>query len=185
MLYGYIDQQEKKINPLNIKYIGNESQITFESLRNDKISIILGIGDNFIRKRLFLMYELEKIELINVIDKTANLSTHVQIGSANYFAKNTIINSFVSIQNNCIFNSGCIVEHECDIASHVHIAPGAVLCGNVTVGECSFIGANSVVKQGVKIGKNVTIGAGSVVLRNVPNNEVWIGNPAKKIANGQ
>lgn len=61
------------------------------------------------------------------------------------------------------------------------IAPGAVLAGNVMVGENSFIGANSVVKQGVTIGNGVTVGAESVVIKNIPDNEIWVGNPAKKL----
>ena len=63
----------------------------------------------------------------------------------------------------------------------VHIAPNATILGNVYVGENTFIGANSVIKQGVKIGENVTIGAGSVVLKDIPDCQVWAGNPAKKI----
>jgi acetyltransferase-like isoleucine patch superfamily enzyme len=63
----------------------------------------------------------------------------------------------------------------------VHIAPGAVLAGNISVGENSFIGANSVVRQGVKIGSGVILGAGSVVIKNIPDNEIWAGNPAKKL----
>lgn len=63
----------------------------------------------------------------------------------------------------------------------MHIAPGVVLAGNVTVGENSFIGANSVLKQDVKIGSGVTVGAGSVVIKDIPDNEIWVGNPAKKL----
>ena len=53
------------------------------------------------------------------------------------------------------------------------------MCGNVSVGSGSFIGANSVIKQGIKIGKNVTVGAGSVVLNDVPDGKIIFGNPGK------
>ncbi len=56
---------------------------------------------------------------------------------------------------------------------------GAVLCGNVFVGENSFIGAQSIVKEGVNIGKNVIVGAGAVVVKNVPDNTTVLGNPAR------
>jgi acetyltransferase-like isoleucine patch superfamily enzyme len=55
----------------------------------------------------------------------------------------------------------------------------AILAGNVLVGENSFIGSNSVIKQGTKIGENVIIGAGSVVLNDVPDNAIAYGNPAR------
>ena len=67
----------------------------------------------------------------------------------------------------------------------MHIAPGAVLAGNVIVQDGAFIGANSVVKQGVKIGRNSIVGAGSVVLGNIEANQVVVGNPARKIISGK
>jgi acetyltransferase-like isoleucine patch superfamily enzyme len=36
-----------------------------------------------------------------------------------------------------------------------------------------------VIKEKVLIGSNVLTGMGSVVVRDIPNNEIWVGNPAK------
>lgn len=47
--------------------------------------------------------------------------------------------------------------------------------------EGAFIGACSIVLKGVTIGRHSVIGAGSVVTKDVPENEIWAGNPAKKI----
>ena len=43
------------------------------------------------------------------------------------------------------------------------------------------IGAGAVILGGVTIGENALIGAGSVVTKNIPANELWLGNPAKFI----
>ena len=51
----------------------------------------------------------------------------------------------------------------------------------VTIGNNVFIGINAIILKGVTIGDNAIIGAGSVVTRDIPSNEVWGGNPAKKI----
>ena len=40
-------------------------------------------------------------------------------------------------------------------------------------------GAHSIILKGVTIGARSIIGAGSVVTKDVPANEVWLGNPAK------
>jgi serine acetyltransferase len=61
------------------------------------------------------------------------------------------------------------------------IGPGAVVCGNVSVGENSFIGAISVIKENISIGKKVTVGAGSVVIRDIPDNVKVVGNPDRII----
>ncbi len=51
----------------------------------------------------------------------------------------------------------------------------------VVIEENVFIGAHSTILKGVTIGKNAIIGAGSIVTRNIPENEIWGGNPAKVI----
>ena len=51
-----------------------------------------------------------------------------------------------------------------------------IICDNV------FLGVNTLIMHTCKrIGENSVIGAGSVVTKNVPNNEIWAGNPATKI----
>lgn len=49
------------------------------------------------------------------------------------------------------------------------------------VKKCASIGANATILCGVTIGEGALIGAGSVVTKDVPANEVWVGNPAKFI----
>lgn len=51
----------------------------------------------------------------------------------------------------------------------------------IIISDYAFIGADSFVLKGVTIGKGAVIGAGSIVTKNVPDFEIWAGNPAKKI----
>jgi len=52
---------------------------------------------------------------------------------------------------------------------------------NVRIGNRVFIGAGSIIMPGVTIGNDVVIGAGSVVTKDIPDNSVFAGNPAKFI----
>ena len=67
------------------------------------------------------------------------------------------INARAIIHDGVICNTASIIEHECELGKNVHIAPGAVLLGNVKIGDYSFVGANSVVLPHVKVGNNVII----------------------------
>ena len=53
----------------------------------------------------------------------------------------------------------------------------------ISIEENAFIGAGSYILKGVTIGRNAVIGAGSVVSRNIPENQIWAGNPARFIKN--
>lgn len=54
-------------------------------------------------------------------------------------------------------------------------------CSPVLIKEGAFIGACSIILKGVTIGKHSVIGAGSVVAVDIPDGEVWAGNPARYI----
>ena len=51
----------------------------------------------------------------------------------------------------------------------------------IKIEDGAFIGANTIILKGVTIGKRSVVGAGSVVRENIPDDEIWAGNPAKFI----
>lgn len=53
--------------------------------------------------------------------------------------------------------------------------------GHIEIGEHTFIGTDSIITGNVKIGRGAIVGAGSVVTRDVPDYEIWAGNPARFI----
>lgn len=53
----------------------------------------------------------------------------------------------------------------------------------VIIHDNVFLGAHSTILKGVTIGKNSIIGAGSVIAKDVPENQIWAGNPARFIRN--
>lgn len=143
--------------------------------------LIVTIGYNEIRKKIA---ESVKMQFRNaLIHPSAVVSRHTTIGEGSVIIQGAIIQAEASIGKHCIVNTGATVGHECKVSDYVHIASNATLCGNVTVSECTWIGAGSVVKPGIKIGANSMIGVGSVVVKDIPDNVVVVGNPARIIKN--
>lgn len=71
------------------------------------------------------------------------------------------------------------IAHSAKIGKHCLIVAGAVLGGSCEIGDRTFIGMNASVKNKVKIGCGCIIGAGAVILKDIPDNEIWVGNPAR------
>lgn len=71
----------------------------------------------------------------------------------------------------------------CDVGAYTTISPGAVICGDVKVGEAVLIGANATVANLCEIGDYSIIGAGAVLPPRtvVPRGSVWVGNPARPL----
>ena len=176
---GYFDLEEKKINPFNLKYLGNENEVNLSEFSQNDIHVALGLGDNRRRKQLFEHFKKNKISIEILQHPNASVSALASINEGTVIMPAAVINPLAKIGKAVICNTACVIEHECVIEDFVHIAPGAVLAGNVEVKENSFIGANAFIKQGVKIGRNVIIGAGSVVLKNIDDNIIVYGNPAR------
>ena len=174
---GYFDQQEN--NNSFITFLGPESKEKCGEYLESNAILFPSVGSNHLRKKMVnLIEELDYQQTIishqqTIVSKTANL------GLSSFVSAGAIVNANTTIGKGVIINTGAIIEHECKIDDFAHIGPGAVLAGAVTIGELTFIGANTTVKQGVKIGKNVIVGAGSVVLKDIPDNCVYVGNPAK------
>lgn len=59
---------------------------------------------------------------------------------------------------------------------------GKTRAANVTIGNNVFVGAGTIILPGVHVGNGVIIGAGSVVTKDIPDNSVAVGNPAKVIS---
>ncbi len=53
--------------------------------------------------------------------------------------------------------------------------------GKVIIKRNAYLGAGSIIVKPVTIGENSIIGAGSIITKDIPDNEVWAGNPARFI----
>jgi sugar O-acyltransferase (sialic acid O-acetyltransferase NeuD family) len=98
----------------------------------------------------------------------------------NQYMKGSVIYPTAHIGASCIINSGAVVEHHSKIDNGSHIAPSAVVLGNVYIGKLCDIGANSTILQNVKISDNITVGANSLVLDDLDVIKgTYFGVPAK------
>lgn len=137
---------------------------------------IISIGNNQIRKTIA---EQLKTSFGKAIHPSAIISPNSLIDEGTVVMQGAIVQSCATIGKHCIINTGASVDHECVIKDYVHISPHATLCGNVHVGEGSWVAAGSVVLPGVKIGKWSVIGAGSVVAKDIPDGVLAVGNRCK------
>lgn len=182
-IVGIIDIREKIGEEINhIKIIDCDDNLNIYRKEVSNAFIAIGsIGNVNIRKEIFGKLKKLEFNLPFIIDKNAIISENATIGCGTFIGKGVIVNSGASIGENCIINSGAIIEHDCKIGDFVHIAPGSTVCGGVKIKDNSHIGAGSVILQYNNIGHDTIIGAGSVVIRDISNNVVSYGNPAREV----
>ena len=178
-IVGIIDDDPKLWKGEFCRYpvIDGENVLKDETYRNCRL--ILAIGDNAARKKLWQSINALGYELACAVHPSAQIGRNVFIGVGTVIMASTAINSGTKIGENAIINTGATVDHDCVLEDYVHISPGAYLAGNVHVSELAHIGIGASVVQGGKIGRNIIIGAGAAVTDNIPDNVTAVGVPAK------
>lgn len=100
----------------------------------------------------------------------------VFIGENCYF--DTLAPECITIENNVLLTKGCsILTHYWNVEEH-RFTYGSQ---KVILKEHCFIGWNVTICKPVTIGRYSIVGAGSVVTKDIPDYEVWAGNPARFI----
>jgi acetyltransferase EpsM len=140
---------------------------------------IIGIGDDKIRKKIYEQFS--NLPWATLIHPKSIVSKNTRISEGSVILAGAIIQAGVSIGKHCIINTNSNIDHESIINSFSSICPGVTICGNVNIGELTFIGANSTIIQRITVGNNCIVGAGSVIIKNVNNNCKIVGNPGRII----
>lgn len=142
----------------------------------EEVELVNGMGslpnDKGLRASLFKAFSTKGYRFKTLIDPTAIVASDVELSAGVQVMAGVIIQAGTGIAFNSIVNSGAIVDHDCHIGSHVHIAPGAVLSGAVEVGEAVHIGTGATIIQGIRIGAGSIIGAGSVITQSIDCNRI-------------
>ncbi|MBW4360342.1 acyltransferase [Flavobacterium taihuense] len=145
----------------------------------------LDIGDNFNLVSGLMQNPLGRnIKSFIRVDKEAEISIGDNVGMScvTLWAKNSI-----QIGNNVKIGADVLVldsdMHALDYQLRRSVATDEINCISkaVKIGDDVFIGTRSIICKGVEIGNRSIIGAGSVVVSNIPQDQIWGGNPAKFI----
>jgi sugar O-acyltransferase (sialic acid O-acetyltransferase NeuD family) len=147
----------------------------------DHDAIIVAIGDNHTRARLFESVRAQGERIVNAIHPAAVLAPDVHLGQGVMICAGVVVNTGTIIGDNVILNTACTVDHHNHIGNHAHIAPGVHLGGDVTIGEGTLVGIGATVIPQRTVGAWSVIGAGSVVTRDIPAYATAVGMPARVI----
>lgn len=148
---------------------------------------------------------------VNEIHKTARIQPSVVIGKDGFgFVRdennelvemphrgNVVIEKFVcigahtcidrAVEGSTVIGEGTKIDnlvhvgHGAKVGKHCLVVAGSVLGGSCEIGDYSYVGMGALIKNKIKVGKGCTIGMGAVVVKDVPDGETWVGNPAKKL----
>jgi len=144
-----------------------------------------------------MIHPLADVQTKNVPENTriwqyVVILAKAQIGNNCNICSHCFIENEVIIGDNVTIKCGVYLWDGITIESNVQIGPNVTFTNDkyprakqpfvlkpTVLKKNASIGAGAVILCGITIGENAMIGAGSVLTKNVPDNELWVGNPAK------
>lgn len=145
-----------------------------------------------------MIHKLSDVQSTKISDNTniwqfCVILPNAEIGSNCNICSHCFIENDVTIGNNVTVKCGVYLWDGIEIEDDVFIGPNVTFTNDkyprskqypeeflkTSIKKGASIGANATILGGVTVGEKAMIGAGSVVTKNIPNGELWLGNPAK------
>lgn len=114
------------------------------------------------------------------IHPSAYVARSAKIGVGNVFLANCVVNSHAVIGNHNTFNSNDLIGHDTTIGDSNFLAAHVCVGSGLMVGNMNFVGLNSCLRNELSIGDGNIVGMASNVTRDLKNNMIVYGNPAKE-----
>lgn len=191
----YINGDMKNIDLSKIEWYGGDSFYILFGEYEDIIRIINENPSAINNYRIELDRRNSAIKTLDLckinarIEPGAVIRDFVTINKNVVVMMGAIINIGAIIGENSMIDMNAVIGARCRIGKNVHVGAGAVIAGVLeppSMNSCEIfdnvlIGANSVILEGIKIGENSVVAAGAIVTKDVPENVVVCGIPAKII----
>ena len=143
------------------------------------INTILRIDGNRERIAMFESLQIPDDRLVTFVHPMAYVAPSVQLGAGCIIMPNVSMSPGTRLGKGCLMMAGSMMGHDNIVGDFCHIAAQAAVGSYLTIGKGVHIGLNATVKENLTIGNYATLGAGAVLTKNIGENEIWAGNPAK------
>ncbi|SHJ42907.1 2,3,4,5-tetrahydropyridine-2,6-dicarboxylate N-acetyltransferase [Tepidibacter formicigenes] len=188
-LKGKLNSEEYE----NVKIFGCENSYILIGEYSIINNILEENKDNIIDYHIEFDRRNSAIPMYNYLHKDARIEPGaiirdmVSIGKNAVIMMGAVINIGAEIGEGSMIDMNAVIGARGTIGKNVHLGAGAVVAGvleppsatPVIIEDDVVIGANAVILEGVKIGKGAIVAAGAIVTKDVPENAVVAGSPAK------
>jgi len=192
-IYSWLQDVQKCDSEIN--FIGFLDDASDTSVFSDLKDLFIGKGENWvpgendyvvvaiglIDTKVAVCNQLKNkgAQFLNLIHPSTILGPNIKMGEGNVICPNCVLTTDITIGNFNHFNVATTIGHDVVIGSHNTLSAHGDITGFVTLGDENFLGSRVSIIPGKKVGSRNKISAGSVIFRNVGNEMLVMGNPAK------
>jgi acetyltransferase EpsM len=177
---GFINDRDNLNSIDGYPVLGGMEEInTFINEGYHFIFSIYKFDDQLNRIKLFEKCNIPFERLVTFVHPSAYVAPSTKLSPGVFIMPNVSITSNNTIGLNCIIRPGSTIGHDNFIGDHVSISAGVSIGSCNTILDGASFGLKSCVREYTTVGKNAMLGMATVLTKDIPDNELWIGNPGK------
>ena len=165
-------------------FVGGCETYTYNTAKEkfgSELEITMGIGEPTTRGKLFSSIKSDGIPMPTLIHPNVHIPASATIGQGVIIQDGCFISVNVTIEDYVFMQPRCSVGHDCVLHEGCIISTYDSIGGAVSIGRYAFLGMSVAVKQLVVIGDYSIVGMGSMVFKDVEDEMIVMGNPARAI----
>lgn len=148
-------------------------------------SFVLCAGKGATREKIATVLAglgIGSVRYSSVVDRSAVVSEGSFIGAGCILLANVVLTAGVRLGSHVVAMPNVTFTHDDEVDDFATLAAGASLGGGVHIGRGAYLGMNSSVREHLSVGSGATVGMGAAVLHDVPDDETWVGVPARRMS---
>lgn len=179
---GFLDDAENlqrtQIN--NVQVLGKISEIN-RYFEDPTIKFIVTMGNSYQREKIISKYEIPLENRFSFKSRSSVITSTAKIGLDSHVLAQSFIGNNVAIGDNVLIDNRVNIAHDANVEDNCLVSNGSNVFGGAILKRSAFISAGAIISNGVQIGENSIVACGSVVLKDVPDNTIVLGWPARVI----
>lgn len=153
------------------------------TFKKDEAKVVIAMGEPEYKILLYNKAKKAGYEFGNVIHPSVYISPDANLGTGIIAQMGCMIAVDSTIGNNVILEQYVVVAHDAVIENHAQISAFVMIAGHCRIGQGTYIGIGVPIRDKVSIGSNTIVSMGSVVQKDIPDDVIAMGNPARVIRN--
>jgi sugar O-acyltransferase (sialic acid O-acetyltransferase NeuD family) len=180
-LFGYLDDRPDQVNVFrvesrNSKILGGTDWVMTAP---KEVQFVIGIGTGKTRRIIDERLRSAGFTAASLVHPAATLGHDVRIQPGVVICAGVRATTNISLGRHVHLNINTTVGHDCTLDDYVTVNPLVAISGGVTVGTETMLGTHSAILQNLALGERSIIGAGSCVVKDVPDDTLVKGVPAR------